>query len=369
MKKTTLLCILFFMLSISITIGAQQVEKKHIVKKGDTLWDISGWYYEDSFLWPVIYRANQDSIADPHWIYPGEVFVIPGIPTEEVTTLPPVEKEIVIKQDIVSIEHLEKPYEEEAERPAEVKTGDILEEYTASSQVKLFSVVRAKDYVFTQKAAFLAGFITDEKGIDVGKIIKTHSSLGQEDIKVVLGESVDIDKGTADGVFVGHKYTIFEWGKNVRGYGKIVRIKGVLQIVEAGTDISSAKLLETYESIEKGDYIMEYDPPMPLEGEVHPTTLEIEGEIIAFKEEQDIVKPYSVLFITPGEGEVKPGDVFLIYELRKGATEEKAPIIPLGKIQIVYVKGKSASGYITSIMGNMDIRVGDEIRLVGRVGS
>jgi len=369
MKKTILLCILFFMLFISFTIVAEQVERKHIVKKGDTLWDISGWYYNDPFLWPVIYRANQDSIADPHWIYPGEVFVIPGIPTEEVTTLPPAEKEIVVREDTISIRHLEKPYEEELERPMEVGTGSILEEYTESSQVKLFSVVRAKDYVFTQKAAFLAGFITDEKDIDVGKIIKTHSSLGQEGVDVVLGENVDLDRGTADGVFVGHRYAIFEWGKNVRGYGKIVRIKGVLQIIEAGTDISTAKLLETYESIKKGDYIMEYDPPMPLEGEVYPTTLEIEGEIIAFKEEQDIVKPYSVVFITPGEGEVRPGDVLLIYELRKGATEEKAPIVPLGKIQIVYVKGKNASGYITSIMGNMNIRVGDDIRLVGRVGS
>jgi hypothetical protein len=369
MKKTILLCILFFMLSISVTIGAQQLERKHIVKKGDTLWDISGWYYDDPFLWPVIYRANQDSIADPHWIYPGEVFVIPGIPTEEVTTLPPAEKEIVIKQDTVSIEYLEKPYEEESGKPMQVKAGDILEEYTASSQVKLFSVVRAKDYVFTQKAAFLAGFITDEKDIDVGKVVETHSSLGEENISVLLGENVDIDKGTADGVFVGHKYTIFEWGKNVRGYGRIVIIKGILQIIKAGTDISTAKLLETYESVEKGDYIMDYIPPMPLEGEVHPTMLEIEGEIIAFKEKQDIIKPYSVVFITPGEGEVRPGDVFLIYELRKGSTEEKAPIVPLGKIQIVYVKEKSASGYITSIMGNMNIRVGDEIRLVGRVGS
>lgn len=361
MKKTILLCILFFMLFISFTIVAEQVERKHIVKKGDTLWDISGWYYNDPFLWPVIYRANQDSIADPHWIFPGEVFVIPGISTEEETTLPPAEEKIVVRHDTVSIRYLEKP--------EEVETGDILEEYTASSKVQLFSVVKAKNYVFTQKAAFLAGFITDEKGIDVGKIIKTYSSLGQEDIEVVLGETVDLDKGTADGVFVGHRYTIFEWGKNVRGYGKVVRIKGILQIIKAGTDISTAKLLETYEPIGNGDYIMEYDPPMPLEGVVHPTVIEVEGKIIAFKEEQDVIKPYSVVFIAPGEGEVRLGDVFLIYELRKGVKEEKAPIVPLGKIQIVYVKGKSASGYITSIMGNMDIRVGDEIRLVGRVGS
>ena len=362
MKKTIKLILIVLVLIVVFSISAEQVQRKHVVKKGDTLWDISDWHYNDPFLWPVIYKANQDSISDPHWIYPGEVFVIPGIPTEEVTTLPPVEQEIVVKHDTVTVRYVEKPYEKE------MVTPDIREEYTPSSKVELFSVVRAKEYVFTQKAAFLAGFITDEKGLDLGKIIKTYPTSGEENIEVVLGEKVDLNKGTADGIFVGNRYTIFKWGKKVRGYGKVVRIKGILKIIEAGTELSTAILLETYESIQKGDYFMDYDPPMPLEGEVHPVALPIEGKVIAFKGAQEIVKPYSVVYITPGEGEVKPGDVFLIYELRKGAEEEKAPIVPLGKIQIVYIKDRTASGYITSIMGNMDLRVGEEIRLVGRVG-
>jgi LysM repeat protein len=50
----------------------------HTVKKGDTLWDLAHTYLGDAFQWPQIYRLNTDIIKDPHWIYPGQVFKLPG---------------------------------------------------------------------------------------------------------------------------------------------------------------------------------------------------------------------------------------------------------------------------------------------------
>lgn len=53
------------------------VNRTHTVKRGDTLWDIARRYYGSGPLWPRIYDANRGKIKDPHWIYPGQVFVIP----------------------------------------------------------------------------------------------------------------------------------------------------------------------------------------------------------------------------------------------------------------------------------------------------
>lgn len=49
----------------------------YIVKKHDTMWDISGTYLQDPFRWPDLWSKNQH-IQDPHWIYPGDSLVLPG---------------------------------------------------------------------------------------------------------------------------------------------------------------------------------------------------------------------------------------------------------------------------------------------------
>lgn len=51
----------------------------YTVRRGETLPQISARteIYNDSTLWPIIYRANRDQIRDPRRLWPGQVFVIP----------------------------------------------------------------------------------------------------------------------------------------------------------------------------------------------------------------------------------------------------------------------------------------------------
>ena len=45
---------------------------ERIVREGDTLWDLAEEILGNPTLWPRVWAMNPE-IANPHWIYPGDV--------------------------------------------------------------------------------------------------------------------------------------------------------------------------------------------------------------------------------------------------------------------------------------------------------
>jgi hypothetical protein len=43
----------------------------HLVRRGDTLWDLCDRYYSNPWQWPRIWSYNPQ-VTNPHWIYPGD---------------------------------------------------------------------------------------------------------------------------------------------------------------------------------------------------------------------------------------------------------------------------------------------------------
>jgi nucleoid-associated protein YgaU len=49
-----------------------------IIRRGDTLWQISRRVYGHGVRYSTIYLANQDQIENPDLIWPGQIFAVPG---------------------------------------------------------------------------------------------------------------------------------------------------------------------------------------------------------------------------------------------------------------------------------------------------
>jgi LysM repeat protein len=51
---------------------APNAPDSYVVKRGDTLWDLSKMYLTSPWRWPELWGMNKDQIANPHLIYPGQ---------------------------------------------------------------------------------------------------------------------------------------------------------------------------------------------------------------------------------------------------------------------------------------------------------
>lgn len=213
----------------------------HIVKKGDTLWDISRQYLESSWTWPIVWANNQD-ITNPHRIFPGDQVVISRKGDKTVITIIPAgqaELAVYLPEDI-----------------ADVKDKGIL----ISPQYST--------YIYSPSVMTGSGTVIQKVGI--GEMAsKGESVLIKSKSGLVLRRGVTIVSRIAD----------IKNGREITGY--LYKAIAVAMVDDAQADVYKASIAFSTQEVRAGDLIFSDTGPIePLKVSIFEPTLKESGRVI-----------------------------------------------------------------------------------------
>jgi len=231
-------------------------EGVYVIKKGDTLWDLSQKFLDDPFLWPRLWQSNQ-YITNPHWIYPGNpVRFYPfeeakGLPTKPTEIGPPAVKPPEAKPPEAKPEVALKPPEEE--KPAAAAVPPVRPPEVA---LKPEAVPPGEER--------RAGFLTKEDFPGIGVVVEPKE---QGRLIMAEGDIVYLAFKTREPIEVGEQFTIFRISPVIKhpltgeSLGRKVNILGECKIIGAQDAMYTAHIFKSYRAIERGDRLTHYLPP------------------------------------------------------------------------------------------------------------
>jgi hypothetical protein len=248
-----ILMLSFFFVLPGLTQETKETEGVYTIKKGDTLWDISSKFLKDPFLWPKLWERNP-YITNPHWIYPGNPIRLSAIEP--------------VKEEKPKIVVEEKPKEEKLkeEKPKEVvKEPEIKKVEPPPVEKKPVEVVEVKPTPVEKKPFTLpenrdAGYMSDIEYWGIGVVLESKEGKNI----MATGDILYLAFKTSESVMVGNKYTVFRRGEEIvhplteKIIGRRYGILGNIQIIDQHGNFFTAKVIECFYGILKGDLIQPY---------------------------------------------------------------------------------------------------------------
>ncbi len=319
----------------------------YIIKKGDTLWDISNTFLKDPFLWPFIWKANP-TITNPDLIFTGNTLMIPSLSPIERALLAAKEPVVEKKEEAAAVKepaplreagiagaHVTSPKPRQAEA----------EETPAGSRLIL---PEEQIYPIIDRFSMLsAGFVNEEKTGDIitGAREKGKSIFGYDDV-------VYVSMRDAGNVKIGEKFLIFTQLHNVRhpktrkNFGKLIKGLGILQITakDPAADVLTARITLSFDAIEKGNMLTPYQEPVPIYHSSQKKAKDISGYILEVTDRRSINAQTDVVYIDRGKADgVEAGDRFVVYEepVKRGF-----PRKVIGEVQVMLVKEHTSTAVV-----------------------
>lgn len=304
----------------------------HVVRRGDTLWDLCWFYFNDPWQWPKVWSYNAQ-ITNPHWIYPGDL----------VRLLP----RGVFAQNLPA-----QPEPDPVAGPGPTPRGNDL---VSAPARRIESALTTTAFV---EKSDLDRSITIEGSVD-------------EKVLLGLGDDVYLSYSKDRPPEIGQRYSIYLPGRAVkvgdREYGNYVRLLGTLQIqsVKDGKR-ARGQIVQANQEIERGAKV---GPLVTRFRNVAPVApkVDLQGSIVAMlTKDQLIGDKGEVVFIALGKGSglevgnrmyvVRRGDAYPATMSNEiGRDDRRFPARALGQVVVVEVGDRVSIGVVTLAVQEMSI--------------
>jgi hypothetical protein len=310
------------------TVAPGAVPAVHVVRSGDTLWDLSWSYFNNPWEWPRVWSYNPE-ITNPHWIYPGDQV--------RLRTAGP-----------------------QAAPAAPGRSARSVEPVAAPS-------VADRGFMLRQ-LAFVA-----REDLALGMAIDGSP---EEKLMLASGDEVYLSYPSGKPPRVGKRYAIYLEKERVRHptrneeVGAYVRIVGEVEIISAASDKRArGVLLDTVDVVERG---MTVGPVARQFQTVEPAAAEadVEAIIVAEISSEELIGALHVVFLDRGsQHRVKPGNRFFV--IRRGDAYEpvmgppsgigkndgRYPARAIGEILVVQAGRQSSVAIV--VRSDKELGVGD----------
>ncbi len=339
--------------------GAQPVPQTHTVVKGETLWGLAARYLGSGFKWPSIYDLNREAIANPHWIYPGQVLRMPGAVTSvAVTVAPPAAPaKPAAAPPPDTTQH---PAPEPTLNPATGKTV-FPPEYSTASNVPevsaekppVFPTVLIGEYLsapYVLKSARIsgAGHLMGSGSLDAeGHIEGTTIFKAFDNVLIAPPSGAPARKG--------EQYVALRPGPVLFRVGQVMIPTGIVEVTHdrTGTEAVRAQVIALYGEMSPDQLLVPVDTtgiyttarPKPVSNGRWAEVKYILSEPVL-----PTTSAFVVLNLTASDG-VKPGDEFQLFrnaEPNRDPSALSTPAIPIGKAKVVRVTPYGATAIVTA---------------------